>query len=509
MAYKVFILLCFTSNLISQGIINNGATIVFSGSAQAYISGGTNGDYTSQNAGTISPSATSIISLEGDWTNNSANTGFNADAGTIKLTGSTQAIGGTNSTTFYNLNLLGSGTKTLNINSSVGGVTTKTGILTMGSQVLDLNQKILTITNNTTSGINSSSTGFIISETNLATNPSIVQWNVGTGTGSYIIPFGKTSTKIPLTINITSAMSSSSSNFKVATRATGSNNTPWTTGVTNMYDRTVNGDGSIPAVIDRWWDFTFSHAATASITFNYLSGENTLSAPYNTSNIGAQYWTNATGWIPDNSSIGSASINTPLTATGIPFPAATLRPMVLSSLSAPLPVELKNFSANCINDIIELNWSTISESNNDFFTLEKSYDGINYTEIAQIDGNGTSTQINSYSYQDEKSQSEVYYRLKQTDFNGTVETFAPITINCFSNEDIISIQPNPNGGKFTLHGLKENNLIIISDLLGKIIYQEKARAENMEVQLNEFSFGMYNVQIIDNDKSFVKKLIIE
>jgi hypothetical protein len=156
-----------------------------------------------------------------------------------------------------------------------------------------------------------------------------------------------------------------------------------------------------------------------------------------------------------------------------------------------------------------INWSTISETNNDFFTLEKSYDGVNYTEITQIDGNGTSTQINTYSFQDEKSQSTVYYRLKQTDFNGAVESFVPVALNCSSNENLISIHPNPNGGQFTLHGLKENNLIIISDLLGKIIYQAKATTEKMEVQLNEFSFGMYNVQVIDNDQSFVKKLIIE
>jgi len=504
------LLFVFASNCFPQGLINNNAKIVFSSAAQMYIGGGTNGDYTSQNGGTITPSSTSIVLLEGDWNNNSANTGFSADAGTVQLVGTTQSIGGSNSTTFYNLSLLGNGTKTLSINTSVGGVTTKTGALTMGTQILDLNQKMLTISNSASTGINSSSTGFIKSETNLATNPSIVQWNVGTGSGSFVVPFGKTTTKIPLTITITSAMSSASDFFQVATRATGSDNTPWTTGVTNMYDRTVNGDGGIPAVIDRWWDFKFNTAATASITFNYLTAENTLNAPYNTANIGAQYWTAATGWIPDNSSIGSASASGgTITVTGIPFPANTLRPIVLSSLSAPLPIELKEFNATCKDKKTIISWATITENNNNYFTLEKSNDGNAFYDVAMIPGNGTSYQTNTYSFTDENANTTIYYRLKQTDFDGNSSLYGPISVNCANTNIDISLWPNPNHGAFTVKGLRQNQVLVITDVLGKIIFKSKATNENMEILLNDFATGVYNLQVIDEQGITAKKLIIE
>jgi hypothetical protein len=324
------------------------------------------------------------------------------------------------------------------------------------------------------------------------------------------VPFGKTTTKIPLTINITSAMSSASDFFQVATRATSSDNTPWTTGVTNMYDRTVNGDGGIPAVIDRWWDFKFNSAATASITFNYLSAENTLNAPYNTGNIGAQYWTAATGWIPDNSSIGSASASGgTITVTGIPFPANTLRPMVLSSLSAPLPIELKDFSALCKDKQITISWATISENNNDYFTLEKSFDGSAFFEIAQIDGAGNSTQINNYFYSDEASNAAGYFRLKQTDFNGNTTYFGPVSINCNQTTHDVILLPNPNHGLFTIKGLQQNQKIVITDMLGKTIFKSKTTQENLEIELGDLATGVYNLQVIDAQLIISKKLIIE
>jgi len=78
--------------LFSQGILNNGARIVFSGAAQIYVAGGTNGDYLSQAGGLIDPSATGIITIEGDWTNNAGNTGFGSDNGTTVLNGAAQSI---------------------------------------------------------------------------------------------------------------------------------------------------------------------------------------------------------------------------------------------------------------------------------------------------------------------------------------------------------------------------------------------------------------------------------
>src|ERR1044071_1228835 len=150
MKFRRIILVIFSLASIpsfSQGILNNGARIVTSGAAQVYIDGNGNGDYTSQAGGRIDPSAGMIWTMEGDWKNNSANTGFGNDAGTVVLNDAAQTIGGTNSTTFYNLTLSGTGTKTQLINTFVGGVTTRTGVLSVGARIYNLNSFTLTVTN--------------------------------------------------------------------------------------------------------------------------------------------------------------------------------------------------------------------------------------------------------------------------------------------------------------------------------------------------------------------------
>ncbi len=418
-------LLAGTYNLHGQGILNNGAYIVMTGAAQVYVDGGTAGDYLSQSNGRITPSATGIISLEGDWTNNSANTGFTADAGTVQLVDAAQTINGTNSTTFYNLTLLGTNTKTLNVATSVGGVVTTTGVLSLGTRPLALNSFRLTLTN-PAAGAVTNTTGHIISETNAATNNSIVRWNIGTNTGARIIPFGTTgAVLIPLTTNTTVAMGAATDYFEVATRPTAaSNNLPWTTGVTHMFDPTLAQDGADEAVIDRWWDYRYSANSTATITYSYRGAENTMIVPYNTGNIGAQYW--GGGWIPDNSNIGSAVAVTAgvgtVTAPGMPFTAGTLTPTVLSSLAAPLPVEFTSFAVTCESTQAAVTWSTASEVNNAYFAVERSADGVHFATIGQVNSlapNGNSTSPLHYSFNDlNPLNTTTYYKIRQVDVNG-------------------------------------------------------------------------------------------
>ena len=215
----------FLSGIVfGQGILNNGARIVTSGAARIYIDGNNAGDYKSQAGGQIDPSAGMIWTMEGDWVNNSANTGFGFDAGTVVLNDAAQTIGGSNSTTFYNLTLQGTGTKTQLINTFVGGVTTRTGIFSIGSRIYDLNSFRLTVTNPATTAVTYGA-GYVLSETNLAVNPSYMNWYMGTTTGTFIYPFGVAGLQIPFTFNKTTA---SSSSVAISTRATNaSDNLPW------------------------------------------------------------------------------------------------------------------------------------------------------------------------------------------------------------------------------------------------------------------------------------------
>ena len=100
-------------------------------------------------------------------------------------------------------------------------------------------------------------------------------------------------------------------------------------------------------------------------------------------------------------------------------------------LSAPtvLPIELLDFEARVDRGIVYIDWSTASESNNDFFKIQRSQDGNTWEGVGEIKGAGNSTSRLSYTMEDREPYFGVsYYRLSQTDFDGTTEIFNPITV---------------------------------------------------------------------------------
>ena len=106
--------------------------------------------------------------------------------------------------------------------------------------------------------------------------------------------------------------------------------------------------------------------------------------------------------------------------------------------NAPLPVELVSFEGDCISDNVLLEWTSLTEINNDYYTVERSDDATNWEEIAIIDGAGNSIDVNHYSYLDSNSKPGInYYRLKQTDFDGQNTYFKTIAVKCKTQEKVI------------------------------------------------------------------------
>jgi hypothetical protein len=142
----------------------------------------------------------------------------------------------------------------------------------------------------------------------------------------------------------------------------------------------------------------------------------------------------------------------------------------------PLPIELTAFSALCINTTAHIIWSTATETNNDYFILEKSRDAVNWFELARIDGAGFSNSEISYSYNDNNLfAGDNYYRLTQVDYDGTSETFKIIQINCDKHKDgeeRVLVFPNPFQSKLNImfeNFTDEKVHVEIFDELGKII----------------------------------------
>ncbi len=116
-----------------------------------------------------------------------------------------------------------------------------------------------------------------------------------------------------------------------------------------------------------------------------------------------------------------------------------------SGSGPPLPVELLNFELVQNNESVDLFWSTATELNNHFFTLEKSVDGRHWNLLGTVEGNGTTNEISDYTYTDYNPYPiKTFYRLAQTDYDGKFEYLAIKSTN--SNDEAISqmsVRPNP------------------------------------------------------------------
>lgn len=120
-------------------------------------------------------------------------------------------------------------------------------------------------------------------------------------------------------------------------------------------------------------------------------------------------------------------------------------PLDLVTGAQALPVELKTFTATAQNNTATLSWSTVSESDNDFFLLEHSTDGRSFATLATFVGAGNSTQLASYEYIHEKlSTASHYYRLWQYDYDGsnTMLGIREVKVSD-SSFGVDKISPNP------------------------------------------------------------------
>jgi hypothetical protein len=135
-----------------------------------------------------------------------------------------------------------------------------------------------------------------------------------------------------------------------------------------------------------------------------------------------------------------------------------------------LPVELLSFDAVCDNGMVDISWEVASETNNDYFVILKSYNGIAFASVDTIDGRGT---VNGYKKYNtsyiEETQGTVYYKLKQVDFDGAFAYSEMITSSCGDDSRTFNVAPNPvkEGEAWHVAGLVPNDNLKVFDLYGR------------------------------------------
>lgn len=169
--------------------------------------------------------------------------------------------------------------------------------------------------------------------------------------------------------------------------------------------------------------------------------------------------------------------------------------IISPQISGALPIQLLFFQAKAVDGHVELNWKTATEINNDFFTIERSNKSQEWEAIAVLDGAGTSQQALEYHFVDQQPLAgSSYYRLKQTDFDGTF-TYSEIAVVDRENSQLATVFPNPTEGFITVTWPKEETpeiqLLNAEGHAVSISYEASNTKGKQQINMDSLEPGLY------------------
>ena len=181
------------------------------------------------------------------------------------------------------------------------------------------------------------------------------------------------------------------------------------------------------------------------------------------------------------------------------------------------PVTWLGFKAVPDNGKVNLSWQTTSEINTNYFIVQKSTDGIHFTNVEQVKADGNSTNINNYSAVDAQPfGGENYYRIQQTDVNGKISYSTTIEIT-FDANNKISIVPNIiHGGDLSLITNESNETVAqleIADGMGRMLASQQLNIGqgqgNHSIDISRLAAGEYFIILTINNTRQTARFIKE
>ncbi|WP_416867235.1 MAG: T9SS type A sorting domain-containing protein [Imperialibacter sp.] len=187
---------------------------------------------------------------------------------------------------------------------------------------------------------------------------------------------------------------------------------------------------------------------------------------------------------------------------------------VFESSPGVLPVSLLYWNAKAEGSKVVLSWATGKELNNDYFTIERSSDADNWQLLATVKGAGTTNSKKYYDMDDRQPLPAVnYYRLSQTDYDGTKEVFDIIAVEMESFGGDLVAYPNPNRGRFRVKLPNQDwgslNLTML-DITGRAVSAEfRVEGNEIIVSCRSLQPGSYFVKIVAGNVHQTLKVIID
>ena len=416
---------------------------------------------------------------------------FTARSSTVTFnTSGAQAIGGTVTTTFYNLQINNASHITLNRPANVSNL-----LSMVNGKLLTTNTNILVCQAN--------------ANANIGTSASYVDGPMehtlaSAATVTKIFPIGKASAYRPVTLQLTHTNASSVSYRGEIFNSSAS-------GLPYSLPPTIANVSNVRYV--RFTRSAVSNFSNGKITMYYdtddgVADKNTLLVAHDN---GTSQWSNLGGTATNNwtGSITSGTFNAFRTYFALGNPPGG---------GNPLPIELGSFNANLVDRKVQLKWTTQAEINNSYFTVERSRDNVNFEGIGRVNGSGSTSETHNYGYVDVNPYPGIsYYRIRQTDYDGTSESFPSQVINNI-RKGSFTVYPNPASSRVVHLSYGDDQMqfytITVRDITGREIPATVSRTGNGDIQL-EFSEiymkpgSLYFIVATDGIETVQQKLLIQ
>ena len=219
-----------------------------------------------------------------------------------------------------------------------------------------------------------------------------------------------------------------------------------------------------------------------------------------------------------NSVVGTAGVNagtvsdpqvnrTGLTAANL---SNTFYMGSINAVSSPLPVTLVSFTASLAGQRVDLKWETAIETDNDYFTVLRSKDGLQWETIAHVNGKGNSSSNNFYEgFDDNPLSGQSFYKLENTDFDGHVYFSPVVMVNDGGAANMVSIYPNPASGTILItRSGNESYTIAIFNSLGQIMQIIPNNVSAKTVDVSGLPAGIYFIHLLFPSYKLTKTVVI-
>jgi|GEM_PF-4734486 len=172
-----------------------------------------------------------------------------------------------------------------------------------------------------------------------------------------------------------------------------------------------------------------------------------------------------------------------------------------------LPVEYTSITAKPYKNGINIEWTTVSETNNDRFEIHRSIDGKSFEKITELAGSGNSYARNEYQYLDTDAQIGInYYRIKQVDFDGKYDYSKVVSL--MNRESNITVAPTSTYDLFTITVDQEaNSDIYVYNIAGQMVTSLSNISGVQTIDASAYSKGTYIVTVVTNGITQTEKVV--